>query len=113
MSPGRTSQPPESGQARTPAAIDAPMPSPASPAEPTSGRTTTSRAATLLRATSTNAGVVTTTTRRWLAIAVASVASNTLELPSGCASLCPPPSKREPLPAARTITVGCAAMRRG
>ena len=45
------------------------MPSDALPSLPTSGRTTTSRAATLLRATSTNAAVVTTTSRSWLAIA--------------------------------------------
>ena len=70
MSPGRTSQPLESGEAATPAAIDAPMPSDVAPSQPTSGRTTTSRAATLLRATSTNAAVVTTTVRRWLAIAL-------------------------------------------
>ena len=87
MSPGSTSQPRESGDALTPAAIEAPMPRLSPPGEPTSGKTTTSRAATLARATSTNGAVVTTTTRRWLAIAAASVASSTLEVPSGWASL--------------------------
>ena len=47
MSPGRTSQPAESNDALTPAAIDAPMPSEPLPSLPTSGRTTMSRAATL------------------------------------------------------------------
>ena len=101
MSPGRTSQPAESADALTPAAIDVPMPSDAVPSLPTSGRTTTSRAATLLRATSTNAAVVTTTVRRWLAIAQASVCASTLDAPSGCASLWRPAPKRSLRPAAR------------
>ena len=70
------------------------------------GTTTTSRAATMRAAPAASACVVTTTTGRWLSMALRSVLPSTLRSPRLCSSLCAEPLNRLPLPAASTTTVG-------
>ena len=87
------------------------MPRPSWPGAPTSGSTITSRAATLRRATSARASVVTAMTGSCVATAWRSVVASTVALPRRWASLWSAPRNRLPLPAANTITAGCAFMR--